>query len=190
MTLSDRTPTAAGGPRIAVLGAGPAGIATALALTREKRGKVFLYDQAPVAGGNSASFDVAGVRCDYGSHRFHPVADPRVLADVKALLGEDLLLRPRHGRIRLGGRWIHFPLKLGDALRRLPPRFAASLIGDMAGKRFRHLQTTRPNRAGHGRGQARRRRVYHHCRRTNGHLVTNDDNFVVKAGANFIDVAF
>ncbi|WP_413867232.1 FAD-dependent oxidoreductase, partial [Albidovulum sp.] len=52
-------------------------------------------------------------------------------------LGPDLLLQPRHGRIRLGGRWIHFPLKLQDALLRLPPAFAASLIADMALKRFR-----------------------------------------------------
>ena len=50
---------------------------------------------------------------------------------MKALLGDDLLLRPRHGRIRLGGKWIHFPLKLTDALMRLPKPFAASLIGDM-----------------------------------------------------------
>ena len=128
-------------PAISVLGAGPAGIAAAHALTRSDRAhapaRVTVFDQAPVAGGNSASFDIAGVRCDYGSHRFHPVADPAVLADVEALLGEDLLLRPRHGRIRLGGRWIHFPLKLGDAFRRLPPAFVAQLIGDMVAKPLR-----------------------------------------------------
>jgi protoporphyrinogen oxidase len=80
---------------------------------------------------------VAGVRCDFGSHRFHPVADPAVLADVKALLGDDLLLRPRHGRIRLGGRWIHFPLKPLDALTRLPKPFALSLLADSVLKPFR-----------------------------------------------------
>jgi len=128
-------------PAISVLGAGPAGIAAAHALTRTDRphaeARITVFDQAPVAGGNSASFDIDGVRCDYGSHRFHPVADPKVLEDVKALLGPDLLLRPRHGRIRLGGRWIHFPLKLGDAIRRLPPAFVAQLIGDMALKPLR-----------------------------------------------------
>ncbi|GAB4385653.1 protoporphyrinogen/coproporphyrinogen oxidase [Albidovulum sp.] len=123
-------------PRVTVLGAGPAGIAAAYALSRGKA-EVEVLERAAVPGGNAASFQIDGIWCDYGSHRFHPVADPQVLADVKALLGEDLLLRPRHGRIRLGGRWIHFPLKLQDALVKLPPRFAAALVGDILLKRFR-----------------------------------------------------
>ncbi len=131
-------------PKVTVLGAGPAGIAAAYALTKGRAGgsaggraQVEVLERAAVAGGNSTSFLIDGIWCDYGSHRFHPVADPQVLADVKVLLGPDLLLQPRHGRIRLGGRWIHFPLKLQDALLRLPPAFAASLIADMALKRFR-----------------------------------------------------
>ncbi|WP_138935624.1 protoporphyrinogen/coproporphyrinogen oxidase [Roseovarius arcticus] len=124
-------------PHIVILGAGPAGLAAAHALTRSGQAKVTVIERAPRAGGNSASFEVDGVTCDYGSHRFHPAAEPEVMDDVKALLGDDLLLRPRHGRIRLGGRWIHFPLKLTDALMRLPKPFALSLIGDMVLKRFR-----------------------------------------------------
>ena len=112
-------------PRVTVLGAGPAGIAAAYALTKGKA-KVEVLERAMAPGGNSTSFMIDDIWCDYGSHRFHPVADPNVLADVKALLGPDLLLQPRHGRIRLGGRWIHFPLKLQDALLKLPPAFAAS----------------------------------------------------------------
>ena len=127
-------------PRVTVLGAGPAGIAAAYALTKGKA-EVEVLERAPVAGGNSTSFQIDGIWCDYGSHRFHPVADENVLADVKALLGDDLLLQPRHGRIRLGGRWVHFPLKLQDALLKLPPAFAASLIGDMVLKKFRKKST-------------------------------------------------
>jgi len=124
-------------PRVTILGAGPAGIAAAHALTKAGKARVEVLERAPRAGGNSTSFQIEGIWCDYGSHRFHPVADPKVIADVKALLGDDLLLQPRHGRIRLGGRWIHFPLKPLDALLRLPPRFAASLFGDMLLKPFR-----------------------------------------------------
>lgn len=127
-------------PDIPILGAGPAGLAAAHALAHGRGvydGHPRVIEAAPMVGGNSASFKIEGLFCDYGSHRFHPVADPEVLNLVKGLLGDDLLLRPRHGRIRLGGRWIHFPLKLGDALRRLPPSFAASLIGDMVTKPFR-----------------------------------------------------
>ena len=124
-------------PRVTVLGAGPAGIAAAYALTKHGKAFVEVLERAPVAGGNSTSFQIDGIWCDYGSHRFHPVADPEVIADVKSLLGDDLLLQPRHGRIRLGGKWIHFPLKPADALLRLPKPFAASLLGDMIFKPFR-----------------------------------------------------
>ncbi|MFN0114151.1 MAG: protoporphyrinogen/coproporphyrinogen oxidase [Paracoccaceae bacterium] len=124
-------------PRVTVLGAGPAGIAAAYALTKCDRADVTVYEKAAVAGGNSTSFQIDGIWCDYGSHRFHPVADANVIADVKALLGDDLLLQPRHGRIRLGGKWIHFPLKPADALLRLPKPFAASLLKDMITKPFR-----------------------------------------------------
>ena len=124
-------------PQVTILGAGPAGVAAAHALTKAAKARVEVLERADRPGGNSTSFQIEGIWCDYGSHRFHPVADPSVIADVKGLLGDDLLLQPRHGRIRLGGRWIHFPLKPADALLRLPPRFAASLFGDMLTKPFR-----------------------------------------------------
>lgn len=117
-------------PVIQVLGAGPAGIAVAYALAKSGKSDVEVLERASVGGGNAASFMIDGIICDYGSHRFHPVADPDVLNDVKSILGDDLLLRPRHGRIRLGGRWIHFPLKPLDALLRLPKKFGFSLLGD------------------------------------------------------------
>ncbi len=128
-----------------VLGAGPAGIAAAYALSRRQPASRGLEVLERGAGGGRQlhSFMIDGIWCDYGSHRFHPVAEPEVLADVKALLGDDLLLRPRHGRIRLGGRWIHFPLKLADALTRLPVPFAASLMADTALKPLRRKQRRR-----------------------------------------------
>ena len=117
-------------PSVTVLGAGPAGVAAAYALRKSGKADVHVMERGRQVGGNSSSFQMDGIWCDFGSHRFHPVADPNVLADVKEILGEDLLLRPRHGRIRLGGRWIHFPLKPVDAMLRLPKSFAFSLMAD------------------------------------------------------------
>ena len=65
---------------------------------------------------------------DYGSHRFHPAADPAVFALVRELLGDDLLDRPRHGRIRLLGRWIHFPLRPLDLAAHAHPRFTGGVL--------------------------------------------------------------
>jgi protoporphyrinogen oxidase len=77
---------------------------------------------------------LAGMRVDYGSHRLHPSCDPEVLEDIRALLGDDLLDRPRHGRIRLCGRWIHFPLKPIDLALGLPPSFSAGVAADLLRK--------------------------------------------------------
>lgn len=121
-------------PRVAVLGAGPAGTGAAFVLSRGAQAKVTVLEQRDTVGGNAGSFLLDGIWCDYGSHRFHPVADPRVLGDVKALLGDDLLLRPRHGRILLKQRWIHFPLKPVDLLIHLPMGFTASIGMDWLGK--------------------------------------------------------
>ena len=129
------------GLRVAVLGAGPAGVAAALGLARDKRAQVTVIEQRDSVGGNAGSFQLEGIWCDYGSHRFHPAAGPGVLAEVKRLLGEDLLWRPRHGRILLQNRWIHFPLKPLDLILRLPKGFTLALGFDTLRKL---LPTTPP----------------------------------------------
>ncbi len=119
--------------RVAILGGGPAGVGAAFALAR--RGvDTTLVEQRDSVGGNSGSFELAGLRADYGSHRLHPASDAEVLALIRERLGTDLLTRPRHGRIRLLGRWIHFPLRAGDLALRTPPRFGAGVALDLAAK--------------------------------------------------------
>ena len=119
-------------PRIVILGAGPAGLGAAFQLARRQVASVVVLEREPCVGGNAASFELAGQMVDFGSHRLHPACDPAVLADIRALLGSDLLERPRHGRIRLQGRWLHFPLKPLDLARHLPPGFALGTAADMA----------------------------------------------------------
>ena len=78
----------------------------------------------------AASFDVAGVRVDHGSHRLHRATPPAVLGELQRLLGDDLQLRPRHGRLRFPGHWLDFPLRAPDLARHLPPRLAVELGRD------------------------------------------------------------
>ncbi|MCK5642498.1 MAG: FAD-dependent oxidoreductase, partial [Gammaproteobacteria bacterium] len=106
-------------PHVVILGAGPAGLGAAFQLTRGALAQVTVLERNSYVGGNAGSFELAGLRVDYGSHRLHPACDPEVLQDIRALLGDDLLDRPRHGRIRLRGRWLHFPLKPLDLALRL-----------------------------------------------------------------------
>jgi protoporphyrinogen oxidase len=114
---------------IGVIGAGPAGLALAWRAALAGHEIVVAERQSHV-GGMAASFDVAGVRVDLGSHRLHPSIDPAILAALRGLLADDLQTRPRHGRVRLAGRWVAFPLRAGDLVRRLPRRIAAGAAFD------------------------------------------------------------
>jgi protoporphyrinogen oxidase len=124
--------------RIAILGAGPAGIGAAWQLVKQGKAAAVVLEQKDVVGGNAGSFHLASLNVDYGSHRLHPATAPKIMADLNGLLGADLLERPRHGRIRLQGRWIHFPLKPQDLLLRLPLWFGAGVVFDAAKKFFPH----------------------------------------------------
>jgi protoporphyrinogen oxidase len=123
-------------PHIAILGAGPAGAGAAFRLRRTGRASVTVLERNITPGGNAGSFKAAGQRLDYGSHRLHPACDPEILRDIRELLGDDLLDRPRHGRIRLQGRWIHFPLRPADLFLRLSPGFSLGVARDLASRPF------------------------------------------------------
>jgi protoporphyrinogen oxidase len=123
-------------PSFVILGGGPAGLAAAYKLAARGSKNVTLLERSQFVGGNAGSRMIDGIPVDFGSHRLHPSCPPDVMADIRALLGDDLLDRPRHGRIRLRGRWVHFPLKPFDLLTRLPPSFMAGVLGDGARKAF------------------------------------------------------
>ncbi|MEM7274230.1 MAG: FAD-dependent oxidoreductase [Actinomycetota bacterium] len=117
---------------VVVLGGGPAGLMAAdrLALAGHR---VTLLEASDHLGGMSASIEVGGQRVDLGSHRLHPAAPEDILDLIRELLGPDLQTRPRSGRLRLGDRWVGFPLQFGNLVRTLPPALTARLALDTAG---------------------------------------------------------
>jgi len=122
-------------PSFVVLGGGPAGLAAAYKLSQRGWRDVTVLERGSRVGGNAGSFVIDGIPVDFGSHRLHPTCPPAVMADIRALVGNDLLDRPRHGRIRLRGRWVHFPLQPLDLIRRLPLSFVAGVMADVVRKR-------------------------------------------------------
>lgn len=123
-----------------ILGAGPAGL-TAAYLLAQRGFEVIVLERSERVGGLASSRRVAGQSVDHGSHRFHPSAEPRVLELLTRLLGGELQLRRRNGRILLRDRWLRFPLSAGDVLRSAPKPFLAKAAAGAAAACLRRRRT-------------------------------------------------
>lgn len=119
-------------PHVVILGGGPAGCGAAYRLRRLDRARVTVIERQGHVGGNASSFEWAGQQLDFGSHRLHYTTEPQLLADIRSLLGDDLLERRRNGRIRLRGKYVRFPFTPRDLLLSLDKRFATGVLWDMA----------------------------------------------------------
>ena len=76
-------------PRVTVLGAGPAGVGAACLLATRAKADVVVLEREPRVGGNAGSFDLEGVRCDYGSHRLHAANAPAFLQIMQRIQREE-----------------------------------------------------------------------------------------------------
>lgn len=121
-------------PHVLILGAGPAGLGAAYRLRELDRARVTVLERGDRVGGNAASFELNGQYVDFGSHRLHPATDPDILEDIRRMLGPDLRTRTRHGRIRLRGRWVHFPLKPLNLMMHLDWGFTFGALRDTAAR--------------------------------------------------------
>jgi protoporphyrinogen oxidase len=126
-------------PRVLILGGGPAGCGAAYQLRRTGKAEVTLLERQDVVGGNAGSFFWGGQWLDYGSHRLHHTVDAKILADIKAMLGDDLGDFSRHGRIRLRGKWLHFPIQTVDLLKRLDKGFAFGMLRDVVMRKLKNV---------------------------------------------------
>ena len=124
--------------KIAILGAGPAGLGLASRLLRRFEGlEVHVFEQKDHVGGLASSFESEQLIFDYGSHRLHPATLPVIMKDLKELLGDELLDRPRNGRIRLLNKFVQFPLSAPNLAVNLPPSFVGGVFIDTVLKKFR-----------------------------------------------------
>ena len=95
--------------RVAVIGAGPAGMTAALQLGRGGA-EVDVYEAGEHLGGMARSLDLWGQRVDLGPHRFFST-DERVNQLWFDVVGQDHAMVERLTRIYYGGRFYRYPLK-------------------------------------------------------------------------------
>ncbi len=105
-------------PPIVVLGAGCAGLSAARRL-REVGLSVLVVEAEDHVGGLAGGVRLGGDVYEYGPHIFH-TTDARILADVKGLMGADLLPYERTIEIKFLGNYFKFPLSIRDVLFKLP----------------------------------------------------------------------
>jgi protoporphyrinogen oxidase len=124
--------------KLVILGAGPAGLALAMKLTQRTglNADVLILEKNNQVGGLATSFERDGLIFDLGSHRLHPTTSPQIMTELQTLLGEDLLDRPRYGRIRLFSCFVQFPLKPLELLKKLPLSFVFGFLADSIKKPF------------------------------------------------------
>ncbi|HEX6914642.1 MAG TPA: FAD-dependent oxidoreductase [Chitinophagaceae bacterium] len=106
-----------GNKRIAVIGAGPAGLTAAYRLTRQGCA-VDVYEASAEVGGMCKTLELWGQRVDLGPHRFFS-QDRRINELWLEVVGSDYRLVDRLTRIYYKGKFFQYPLKATDALRKL-----------------------------------------------------------------------
>lgn len=103
-----------------ILGGGPAGLAAGY--YARKNGLPFrVYEGGGEVGGNCRTLRWGDFLFDTGAHRLHD-RDPVTTAEIRALLGDDLLEVHAPSQIRWRGRFVDFPLSPIDLLRKLDLR--------------------------------------------------------------------
>src|SRR5450432_207588 len=104
--------------KIAVIGAGPAGLTAAYLLSKEGQ-SVRIFEADPVyVGGISRTETYKGYHFDIGGHRFFSKST-EVEDFWTEILGDEMLQRPRSSRIYYQKKYFRYPLVAMDALKKL-----------------------------------------------------------------------
>jgi len=127
---------------VVILGAGPAGLATGFALSRAGW-SVQVYEQADMVGGLARTISKDGFRFDIGGHRWYTKKD-ELNYFLMDLLDGELILVDRISRVYFDGKYVDYPLRVGNVLSRIGAATSARAVGDFVVAQASQALTRKP----------------------------------------------
>ena len=114
--------------KIAIIGAGPAGLTAAYLLSKAGQDVTVLEADPVYVGGIARTETYKGNHFDIGGHRFFSKSQ-EVEDFWTEILGNDLLVRPRSSRIYYNHTFFTYPLAAREALQKLGPLESFLCVG-------------------------------------------------------------
>ncbi len=133
-------------PQTLVIGAGPAGLAAAMELSRA--GKDFaVIEKSGRVGGLAKTYefreDGLVFRTDNGPHRFFS-KNPYLYRFIEGLVNENWIEVRRQTRQYIAGKFYDYPIRPAQALANIGPRKAVRMIADYAAAQIRYGLLKKP----------------------------------------------
>jgi len=125
-----------------VMGAGPGGLATGYWLAKHGI-PVTVLERAPFVGGLARTVERDGFKFDIGGHRWFSKVD-EVNDFYKELIADETVWVRRISRIYFDGKYIDYPLEIGNALSAIGPVKAAQAVLDYGRSALARRSRTTP----------------------------------------------
>ena len=121
---------------VAILGAGPAGLACGWAMEKSGNKNYSIFEKSSVHGGNARTIKSGEFLYDTGPHRFH-ARDVEATTRISALMGTNLHTVDAPARIWWQGRFVDFPLRPLQVLKNGGFMYTIRAAKDLALSRFK-----------------------------------------------------